>query len=161
MASDWSGSINVKVTEASIRCVVTGTDSEALGVATILGEASLSRISDTELPRQEFRLSLTIQSRSASQAKAAATVWPKLFDEVAESDGVIGILLKADEYDYRRGDVFLLATQFDKLMPVVSKFTSGAAVALYVRESTLTECDLIVMIDCNTTIVGPLWDSPE
>ena len=102
-----------------------------------------------------------IQGRSASQAKAAATVWPKLFDEVAENDDVIGILLKADEYDYRRGDVFLLANQFDKLMPVMSTFTTGAVVALYVRESALSECDLIVMIDFNTTIIGPPRDSIE
>ncbi|QWG15360.1 hypothetical protein KMZ29_12255 [Bradyrhizobium sediminis] len=155
MASDWSGSINVKVTEANIRCVVTGTDSDALGVATMSGEASLSRISDTEPPRQEFRLSLAIQGRSALQAKAAATVWPKLFDEVAENDDVIGILLKADEDDHRRGDVFLLATQFDKLMPVMSKFTTGAVVVLYIRKSTLSECDLIVMIDLNTTVIAP------
>jgi hypothetical protein len=99
MALDWSGSIIVKVTEASVGYIVTGTDPDALGVATISGDAALSRISDAEPLRQNFRLSLTIQGRSASQAKAAATVWPRLFDEVTANDSVIGIVLKADEYE--------------------------------------------------------------
>ena len=40
MASDWSASMIVRVTEANVRYIVTGTDPNALGVATISGDAS-------------------------------------------------------------------------------------------------------------------------
>jgi hypothetical protein len=161
MALDWSGSIIVKVTEATVGYIVTGTDPDALGVATISGDAALSRISDAEALRQNFRLSLTIQGRSASQAKAAATVWPRLFDEVTVNDSVIGIVLKADEYDHRQGHVYLVASQFEKLVSKMNSLTSSTAVTLYFRESTLSERDLIVRVDLYTKMVAPQPDNAE
>jgi hypothetical protein len=139
MALDWPGSIIVEVTEASVGYIVTGTDPDALGVATISGDAALSRISDAGPLRQNFRLSLTIQGRSASQVKAEATVWPRLFDEITADDSVIGIVLKADEYEHRQGHVYLVAPQFEKLVSKMNSFTSTTAVTLYCRESTLSE----------------------
>jgi hypothetical protein len=104
MASDWTGSISVAVTEASVGYVATGANPDAIGVAEISGNASLSRISDdAEPPRQEFHISLTIQGQSASEAKREAHLWPDVMNEITDNDDVIGILFKVDEFEQRRG----------------------------------------------------------
>jgi hypothetical protein len=77
--------------------------------------ATVARATETE----RFRLSLTIESRrTALEAKAAATVWPASFDEVAADDGVIGIVFReAKEFEPRRAQVCLPAAAFEKLTP--------------------------------------------
>ncbi|MHC2255828.1 hypothetical protein ACVILK_005520 [Bradyrhizobium embrapense] len=150
MASDWSGHITVKAIEAKAGYAVAGVNPEdGTGFVEILGDATLSRLSE-EL-RQQFRLSLTIRGKSALQAKARATVWPRLFDEITASDNVIGIVSKADEDD-RRAEVFVSASQFDRL---VNNLSTRTTVMLYCRESTLSESDLVLSIHVYTTIIAP------
>jgi hypothetical protein len=52
--ADWSASITVKVADANVGYIVEATDPDALGVATISGEASLSRLSGAEPLRKDF-----------------------------------------------------------------------------------------------------------
>jgi hypothetical protein len=143
MASDWSGQVSVKVTKAKVGYVVTGGNSDGTGFVEISGDASLSRLRGTEEVRQDFRLSLTIRGNSAAQVKARATVWPRLFDEITADDDVIGIILKADEYEHRRAEVFVSASQFDGLR---NNLSTSTAITLYCRESAQSESDLIVSV---------------
>jgi len=156
MASDWTGSIIVGVTEANVSYIATGTDPDVHGHAEISGNASFGRWhqSGSEPSRQEFGISLTINRRSASQTKSEATVWPKAFDEVTANDDVIGIVLKANEFEHRQGNLFLHPSQFDKIMPIMGLATR-AGVTLFVRESTQPECYLIVRADFGTTLIAP------
>ena len=99
-------------------------------------------------------MSLMIDGRLASQAKLEATVWPNAFNEVTANDDVIGIVLKANEFDHRQGNLFLHPSQFDKIMPIMGLATR-AGVTLFVRESTQPECYLIVRADFGTTLIAP------
>jgi hypothetical protein len=70
------------------------------GSADIFGDASLGLYDTAETHDTEetefWRMWLLIWGRSASQAKAEAMVWPSVFDEVADNDNVIGIVLTAE-----------------------------------------------------------------
>ena len=156
MPSNWTGSIFVGVTEANISYIAMGTDADVHGHAEISGNASFGRWhrSGSEPSRQECGISLTIDRRSASQAKSEATLWPAAYDEVTDNDDVIGIILKADEFEHRHGKLFLHPSQFDKIMPIMGLATR-AGVTLFVRESTQPECYLIVRADFGTTLIAP------
>lgn len=147
MASDWTGSITVAVTEASVGYIAMGADPDAHGVAQISGNASLFRIGE---PPTKFHVSLTISGSSASEVKREAAVWPDVMNEVTDNDGVIGILFKVDEFEQRRGHVFLHPAQFDKLM---GNLATSTGVTLYSRQAAQSECDLIVRVDLNTKII--------
>jgi hypothetical protein len=153
MASNWTGSVSVAMTEASVGYVATGTDPDAIGGATILGNASLSRISDDAEPsRQEFGISLTIQGCSASEARRRAVVWPKMMNEITDNDDVIGILFKVDEFEQRQGYLYLHPAQFDKLM---GNLATSTAVTLYSRQGNQSECELIVSVHLHTKLIAP------
>ena len=153
MASDWTGSIRVAVTEASVGYVATGANPDATGVAEISGNASLSRVpEDGEPSRQEFHISLTIKGCSASEAKRGATVWPNMMNEITGNDDVIGILFKLDEFEQRRGYLYLHPAQFDKLM---GNLAANTSVTLYSRQGTQSECDLIIRADLYTKTIAP------
>jgi hypothetical protein len=153
MVSDWTGSISVAVTEASVRYVATGANPDALAIAEISGNASLLRISDeAERSRQEFHISLTIQGSPASEAKRKADVWPNVMNEITDNDDVTGILFKVDEYEQRRGYLYLHPAQFDKL---IGNLATSTVVTLYCRQGTQSECDLIVSVHLYTKIIAP------
>jgi hypothetical protein len=153
MASDWTGSISVAVTEASVGYVATGANPDAIGVAEISGNASLSRISDdAEPPRQEFHISLTIQGQSASEAKREAHLWPDVMNEITDNDDVIGILFKVDEFEQRRGYLYLHPAQYYNLM---GNLATSTALTLYSRQGTQSECDLIVSVHLYTKMIAP------
>jgi hypothetical protein len=151
MASAWTGSIFVGVTEANISYIAMGT-ADVHGHAVISGNASFGR--GSEPSRQEFGISLMIDGRSASQAKREATVWPDAFDEVTANDDVIGIILEANVFEHRHGNLFLHSSQFDKIMHLMGLATR-AGVTLFLRESTQPECYLIVRADFGTTLIAP------
>ena len=152
MASDWTGSIRVAVTEASVGYVATGANPDATGVAEISGNASLSRVpEDGEPSRQEFHISLTIKGCSASEAKRGATVWPNMMNEITGNDDVIGILFKLDEFEQRRGYLYLHPAQFDKLM---GNLAANTSVMLYSRQGTQSECDLIISVHTYTKVIA-------
>lgn len=155
MTSDWSGCIHFKAKEAKAGYVVGGSNSDGTGFLEISGDASLSRLSGTEEVRQDFQLSLTIRGTPAAQVKAGASVWPRLFDEIASNDDVIGIVLKADEYKHRRAEAFVSALQFNGLK---NSLSTGTAITLYCRESAISESDLIVSVHFYTTIIAPHED---
>jgi hypothetical protein len=154
MASHWSGHITLKVIEAKVGYVVAGSSPDGgIGFLEVLGDAILARLSGTEEQRQNFHLSLTIHGNSAAQVKARATVWPRSFDEIAAGDGVIGIVLKADEYEHRRAEIFISASDFDRL---VHSFSTSTAITLYRRERAPSSRDLIVSVHLNTTLIVPV-----
>lgn len=159
MPLDWSGSIIIGATEAHVSFIAMDTRPDAHGHATIRGKASFGRYNQfhagrAEVMQKEFGISLAIDGRLASQAKLDATVWPAAFDEVTENDGVIGIIFKADEFDERPANLFLHPNQFDKIMPMMG-LGIRAGITLFVRESTLSDCFLIVRADFGTTLFAP------
>jgi hypothetical protein len=148
MAPNWTGTIDVVVTEGYVRYIATGADPEAHGVAEISGNASfLNSLGDGEPLRQQFQISLAIHGRLASEVKRGAEVWPNAMNEITVNDDVIGILFKPDEFESRRGHLFLRPDQFDKLL---GGLATGMKISLYSRQGIQSECDLIVRVDVTT-----------
>lgn len=160
MASEWTGTIDVVVTEGYVNYIATNADPTAHGVAEISGDASLYQMffsADLEEPfreplRQNFQISLVIQGRPASQSKREATVWPDLMNEITDNDDVIGILFKPDEYELRRGYLYLHPDQFDKL---IGNLTPDTKIKFYSRQGVQSECDLIVSVHATTRKIEP------
>jgi hypothetical protein len=155
MASDWTTTIDVAVTEGYVNYIAMGADSAAHGGAEISGEASLYRVlleSDREPSRHKFQISLVIQGRSASEVKSEATVWPDVMNEITDNDDVIGILFKPDEFELRRGYLYLHPNQFDKLL---SNLATGTKIRFYSRQGVRSECELITRVDVTTKKIEP------
>jgi hypothetical protein len=155
MASDWenwTGTIDVAVTEANVLYCAIGTDPDAHGAAEISGNALLrNSLERTEL---RFPISLAIHGKPASQAKREADEnefpWPEDMNEI--TDGVIGILFKAEVNELRRGRLYLHPAQFDKLM---GDLAIDKKIRFYSRQGVQSECDLIVRVDVWTKIIAP------
>jgi hypothetical protein len=153
MASDWTGTIELAVTEGYVNYIATGTDPVAHGVAEISGDASLRRVlEDGSELRQKFQISLVIQGRPAAEVKRDAGVWPNVMDEITDNHDVIGILFKIDEFELRRGYLYLHPDQFDKL---IGNLATGMKIRFYSRQGVRSECDLIVRADVTTKKIEP------
>jgi hypothetical protein len=88
MASDWTTTIDVTVTEGCINYIATVADPNAHGAAEILGDASFFRMfpvgEEREPLRETFPISLVIEGRSISQKKREGMVWPKRLKEITD-----------------------------------------------------------------------------
>jgi hypothetical protein len=73
-------------------------------------------------------------------------------NEITDNDEVIGILFKVDEFEQRRGYLYLHPAQFDKLM---GNLAASTCVTLYSRQGTQSECDLIISVHTYTKVIAP------
>jgi hypothetical protein len=156
MASKWTGTIDVVVTEGYVNYVATNADPVAHGVSEISGIASLYRVLENgSTSRQKFQISLAILGQSTSQAKREVdegdATWPDVMKNEI-TDDVIGILFKPDENELRRGYLYLHPDQFDKL---IGNLTPSMQIRLYSRQGVQSECDLIVRVDVTTKKFEP------
>jgi hypothetical protein len=155
-SQSWTRIIDVAVTKANVGYIAEGADPDAHGVAEISGNASLLRLSDAE--PSKFQISLSILGKSASQAKSEADQdkrpWPDVMNEITDNDDVIGILFKAevDEFELRRGYLYLHPAQFDKL---IGNLATSMEIRFHSRQGVQSECDLIVRVAVWTKTIAP------
>ena len=153
----WTRIIDVAVTKANVGYIAEGPDPDAHGIAEISGNASLLPVlsgEDGEPPRQTFPILLAIEGCSPSEAKRRASLWPDAMNEITDNEDVIGILFKAevDEFELRRGYLYLHPAQFDKLM---GNLATSMELRLHARQGVQSGCDLIVRIAVWTRTTAP------